>query len=132
MATKGGRRTTYVNRHIKHLAADDTDKFGLGVGRFLEVETAHHAVARAGLVVLNERVGEVQSVGIALVVVAFEKVAPRVAEYLWLDDYNTFYICLVYSHIMVDAKDFQPAKIVISTQSTDTKDIASGIIISTI
>ncbi len=88
-----------VDGYVKDCAFDASYELGLGEGRTLEVEATHHAVGRAGLVVLDEvYFGDLLVKG--LLVVAFEEVTTSIFEDFRLNYINTIYFCLYNMHVL--------------------------------
>lgn len=86
-----------VNRHVEHSPLDATHQLALSERRALEMQPAHHAVARHALVVLHEMDGADFFVKLFLVV-GLEEIAPLVLEQAGFDDHHAFYACLDYVH----------------------------------
>ena len=71
----GGGALADIDGHVEHSSPDAADEFGLGEGRTLEMESAHHSVGRARLVVLYEVDGADLLVEL-LLGVALEEISP--------------------------------------------------------
>ena len=101
------RRTfAYVNGYIKHFPLYAPHQFCLCERRTLEMQTAHHAVGRHALVVLNELHMTDFLIELSLRE-ALEKITSCVLEYAWLDDDHAFYLCLDYFHVL-NTPSFSP------------------------
>ena len=87
------RAAADVHRHVEHAARDYAHEFRLRMGRQLEVEPAHHPVARARLVVLYEFRRPYQPVERPLRV-ALHEVAPGIAVACGFEDHHPFDGCL--------------------------------------
>ena len=88
----GGRAGTKVDGDIEDGAFYDAHQLGLGMLAFLEMQTAHHAVLRARLVVLYEANGAYLLVELPLVV-RLEEVASVVGKDARLYHVQPFYFC---------------------------------------
>src|SRR5690606_11311529 len=73
-----------VHSHVVHGAAADADQLALRTAA-LEMQAAQHALAGAGVVVLDERQADA-CLTVALGLEGFEEEAAVIAEYFWLDD----------------------------------------------
>src|SRR5262252_590804 len=84
-ATERRRRFSQIDRNVKDPSRGDADKFSLGL-RDLVVKAAQHPAPRARLIVLHERDVEAYRIAKSSCVPAFQEEAPRVSEYLRLED----------------------------------------------
>lgn len=88
-----------IHRHIQHRPLHATHQFALRVRRPLEVQPAHHAVARHALVVLYK------SDGLHLLIKLplrerLKEIPSRVSEDAWFDNHHAVYTCLYYVHFI--------------------------------
>ena len=97
MLSEGGAVFTQIYCHIEYASVGTTDEFGLGIRRALEMQSAHHAVRRARLIILNET-GIDTGCTVSFFLIGLSKPPPRVAEELGLDDQQTFNGCFDYIH----------------------------------
>ena len=83
---------TELHRHIQHGSADAPDEFALHEGRTLEVQAAHHAVARHRFIVLDKADFLPEKGGNFLVKLplgeAFEEISAGILENFGLNDVN--------------------------------------------
>lgn len=93
------RALTDVDGHVKHRASDAPHQLGLRVGRTLEMESAHHAPRRAGLVVLHE-VDMPHGFVEHFLVETLEEISAGVGEHPRHEDDDSLYIGLDYLHIV--------------------------------
>ena len=98
--SRGGFANIYCN--IEHSTFYAAYQLALGIGRALEVQTSHHAIAAHGLVILakvntvtQDRRDLLFKLSLAE---ALEEVAARVAEEAWLYNEDAFNICFDYIH----------------------------------
>ena len=96
-----GRATfTNIYCHIEDCSPDAAHQFALGVGRALEVESAEHAIAAAGVVVLHEVDVQPCLLPEFLGVETLEEISPGVPEDLRLDYERAFYVGFNYFHFL--------------------------------
>ena len=82
-----GRPAADVDGDVEHGPFDDADQFGLGVGRFLEMQAAQNAVGRTAFVVLHETDGADLVAELALRI-TLEEITAGVAEDTGFEDDN--------------------------------------------
>ena len=93
-----GAALTDVHRHIQYRTLHAAYQLTLGIRRSLEVQAAHHAIARHALVVLYKLYLADFLVELPLRE-RFEEISSRVLEDAWFDDYHALYICFDYFHL---------------------------------
>ncbi len=86
-----------VDGEVEGCALDDAHQLGLGVGRALEVETAHDTLLGARLVVLHEGFGDAGLLP-GLLVIALEEVAAGILEHFGMQDEQAVDRCFLYFH----------------------------------
>ena len=86
----GGTVLAQIDRYIQHRTFDTGHEFGLRVRRALEMQSAHHAVARGGEVVLYKAYVYTRF-AVALFVVCLLKEPAGVVEHPGFDDKQSFY-----------------------------------------
>ena len=89
---------SYIYSYIKHSTSNHSYKLALRIRRTLEVQAAHHAIARHALVVLHKLYLADFFVKLPLRE-RFEEISSRVLEDAWFDDYHALYICFDYIHL---------------------------------
>lgn len=88
-----------VHRYVQHRPLHAPHQLALRVRRPLEVQPAHHAVARHAFVVLYKNDGFHHLVKLPLRE-RFEEISSCVPENAWLDNYHAVYTCLYYVHFI--------------------------------
>lgn len=92
MLPEGGAVFTEIYCHIEYASVGTTDEFGLCIRRALEMQSAHHTIRRARLIILYETSINTGS-AVSFFLIGLSKPPPRVAEELGLDDQQTFNGC---------------------------------------
>ena len=87
-----------IHRHVQYRTLHTPHQLALRVRRSLEVQAAHHAIARHALVVLYKLYLADFLVELPLRE-RFEEISSRVLEDAWFDDYHALYICFDYFHL---------------------------------
>ena len=101
MLPVGGRAFADVDGYVEDPAADAAYQLALCIGRTLEVQPAHHAVARHALVVLYELYRAYLFVELFLRK-GLEKVAPGIPKDAGLYNYYAFYRGLDDFHFLIE------------------------------
>ena len=87
-----------IHSHIQYRSFHAAHQLALRIWRSLEVQAAHHAIARHALVVLHKLYLADFLVKLPLRE-RFEEISSRVLENAWFDDYHALYICFDYVHL---------------------------------
>lgn len=99
MLSERRRTLSDIYGNIKNPAADNTDHLRLTERSRLPMKPAHNTLHRKRFVILN-KTGGYPRVKITPTVIRFAEIAPPVAPYFRLDDFNTGYLHVEDIHII--------------------------------
>ena len=94
------RRATLadIHRHVQHRALHTAHQLALRIRRTLEMQPAHHAIARHALVVLHKSNRFHLLIKFPLRE-RFKEIPSRILEDTWLNNHHAVYTCFDYFHL---------------------------------